>query len=444
MKIIFEEERQFLNEKLGIDLPTDCWRKTSKIYLDPTCAKPLYIFKVDNGEIKITKDNAQLFNNYKQKKMTELIVQNTDKIYNLEKNSINKTVQYIINNQNHFFVISHSGGKDSTVIYHIWKKVLYILEKEHKDIYDNLKWEINFSNTSNETADTYKIIKKLPKEKLNILNPKIGFYQWITKVKNYFVPSIMVRNCCSTYKEGQITKAYDNKRDTTMIVGVRKHESTKRSKYEMIMDENFRIKHFNKNNLPVKWVNFAPIIDWYDEDIWIYIIKENLDINKQYNLGFSRCGCLICPYQNDYIDLLIEKHYPKQWERWMGILEKNYELKHIAVNLKWSLEEWKSGKWKQGTSKEQEIIHRKATPERIKELAEIKGINKEMAEKYFNQVCDCGKKLNPAELAMSFKFYGRNSSKLECKKCFCENNSISGKEYAQKVREFSESGCNLF
>ena len=34
MKIIFEEERKFLNEKLNIDLPTDCWRKVSKIYLD--------------------------------------------------------------------------------------------------------------------------------------------------------------------------------------------------------------------------------------------------------------------------------------------------------------------------------------------------------------------------------------------------------------------------
>ena len=444
MKIIFEEERKFLNEKLNIDLPTDCWRKVSKIYLDPTCSKPLYTFKAVSGTIKITKDNSKLFEGYEQKKMVDLIKDNNKTIDNLVKFSVESTVDYILNNQDHLFVISHSGGKDSTVIYDIWLKALDVLKVNHKDVFDKLKWEINFSNTSNETADTYKIIKKLPKDKLRILNPKVGFYQWVTKVKNYFVPSVMVRNCCSTYKEGQITKVYDKTEAITMIIGVRKYESVKRGNYDMVMDESFRIKLFGSSNIPEKWVKFAPIIDWHDEEIWYYMVRENLDINKQYYIGFNRCGCLICPYQSDYIDLLIQEYYPKQWERWMGILEKNYTIKNIENRLKWSLEEWKSGKWKQGTSKEQEIIHRKATPERIKELAEIKGINEEMAEKYFNQVCDCGKKLNPAELAMSFKFYGRNSSKLECKKCFCENNSISSKDYAQKVSEFSESGCNLF
>ena len=225
MKIIFEEERKFLNEKLKIDLPTDCWRKVSKIYLDPTCSKPLYTFKADSGIMKITKDNSKLFEGYKQKKMDDLIKDNNDTIDNLVKFSVSSTVDYILNNQDHLFVVSHSGGKDSTVIYDIWLKALDILEINHKDVFDKLKWEINFSNTSNETADTYKIIKKLPKDKLKILNPKVGFYQWVTKVKNYFVPSVMVRNCCSTYKEGQITKAYDKTETITMIIGVRKYES---------------------------------------------------------------------------------------------------------------------------------------------------------------------------------------------------------------------------
>lgn len=50
-KPIFEEERQFFREKTGIDLPTECWRSGSKIYLDFTSPKPLIEFKVENGKI---------------------------------------------------------------------------------------------------------------------------------------------------------------------------------------------------------------------------------------------------------------------------------------------------------------------------------------------------------------------------------------------------------
>ena len=153
MKIIFEEERKFLNEKLNIDLPTDCWRKVSKIYLDPTRSKSLYTFKADSGVMKITKDNSKLFEGYKQKKMVDLIKENNDTIDNLVKFSVESTVDYILNNQDHLFVVSHSGGKDSTVIYDIWLKALDIIKVNHKDVFDKLKWEINFCNTSNETAD---------------------------------------------------------------------------------------------------------------------------------------------------------------------------------------------------------------------------------------------------------------------------------------------------
>lgn len=46
-KPIFEEERQFLQDKLKIKLPTDCWRQSSKIYLDFTQTKPYIEFKVE-------------------------------------------------------------------------------------------------------------------------------------------------------------------------------------------------------------------------------------------------------------------------------------------------------------------------------------------------------------------------------------------------------------
>lgn len=389
-----------------------------------------------------------MFKDYKQKKIKELIDIYDNKLTNLKNNSISHIVEYILQNPKHKYIISHSGGKDSTVIYDIWEKALKILKSKHTKIFHQLEWIISFSNTSNDTADTYKYIKtQLRKDKLNILNPKVGFYQWVIKVKNYFTPSVMVRNCCSTYKEGQINKAYNKNRETTMVIGVRKYESTARSQYDYIMNNDFRKKIHKISNLPEKWINFAPIVEWHDEEVWLYILKEGLKYNKQYDLGFNRCGCLICPFQSDYVDLIIQKYYPKQWDRWLKILEKNYELYAVKKRLKWSLEEWQQGRWKRATSKEQVLIQSKPTKEKIKELAEIKGISIELAEKYFKKKCNkCSKKLNPTEIAMNLKVYGRGMDvdKMQCKKCFCEQNDINKDQYKQMSIEFLEGGCELF
>lgn len=62
-KPIFEEERQFFLKQTGVDLPSECWRNSSKIFLDCTQNKPLIQFKVENGKINITKDNRNGFKN---------------------------------------------------------------------------------------------------------------------------------------------------------------------------------------------------------------------------------------------------------------------------------------------------------------------------------------------------------------------------------------------
>lgn len=448
-KPMFEEERLFFKEKTGIDLPSDCWRNGSKIYLDFTCKKPLLTFKVIDKQILITKDNSELFIEYSQKSVVDLIRTNIENLNLMFDKSVEDTYNYVITNPNKYYVISHSGGKDSDLTYMVWEKVLAKLEKENNDIFSKLRWIINFANTSNDTADTYRKIKKLPKEKLNILNPKMGWRQWLVDVKNYFIPSKMVRNCCAQYKEGQITKAYSKDEELVNVLGVRRYESTKRSEYIFLMDSEWRDKHFNTNNLPEKWINLAPIVDWKDEEVWLYLIHNNVDFNRMYRLGFGRVGCLLCPFQQDYIDLLIEKYYPTQWKWWLGVLEKNYEIYGIKNSLKWTLEEWKNGRWKTGISKEYEIINRKKTPERVKELAGLKGISEEMAAKFFDKTCKCGKKMNPGELAMFYKIYGRyedtvDNRDLLCKKCLCKDQGITSKEYTAKSIEFMNSGCNLF
>ena len=449
LKPIFEQEREFFKEKSGVELPTDCWRSGSKIYLDMYCDKPLYTFKVENKMIKITKNNSKLFENYEQINLQETLNRERERVNKLYNQSYEFLYNYLKEHKDIPIVFNHSGGKDSCLSYDVFKKVIKQLKE------DNIKLDyvISFENTSNDTADTYRFIKdnkNIEQDKLKIMNPKEGFYSWI-KRKNYFVPTALVRNCCSTFKEGQIHKEYNTKKEYTMILGVRKHESTKRANYDWVMDDEFYNKLFkNHNTNPKLWTNVAPIIEWYDEDVWIYLLNNNIPLNPQYEKGYNRCGCLICPYQSNYTDLLTEKYYPTLWKRWVeDILPKSYENSLIKERFKWSLTEYINGSWKKGVSKVYELTSKNPTKDRIREFMNIMNIkDEEVALKYFNKKCtQCGKKMTPTDIGMNLKLFGRQidiDNKCKCGKCLQKELGINKKEYSKKIQEFREGGCNLF
>lgn len=159
---------------------------------------------------------------------------------------------------------------------------------------------------------------------------------------------------------------------------------------------------------------------------------------------------LICPYESDYVELLIKYNYPKAWSKWVDILSKGYEIYRIKKRLKWDELEWcEGGRWKSATSKEYEIITKKPTEDRIDELAEIKGISKDMAKKFFQKKCSCGKKLNPNEVSMFLKLTGRYENQDDnrqylCKNCLSKSLGMTTKEYKEKMIEFIDQDCNLF
>ena len=445
MKPIFEDEKIFLEENLGVKLPNNCWRDGKKIYLNSDKESFVIQFRVEHKKIIITKNKLEeVVSKIKNKTFEEEVIENKTRLDNLEKESIEKTIEFINRYPNNEIRISHSGGKDSDVMWHILQKVFEEMEIDN--------YVIDFFNTTNDTAQTYLHVKMdLPREHLQINNPKKGWYEWLKRDKNYYLPSVMVRNCCSTYKEGQVKKILDKNKNYIIFLGARKYESAKRSKYDWDLNEAWLKANPNKKlNMPSNWQRFLPIVNFTDVDIWLYILRENIKINPMYKLGFNRTGCLLCPYSSDYTDLLIEKHYPLHWDRWCSIVETNYDLYDVKTRLKWSKEEYiQEGKWKQATSKEQDLITKKATPERIKELAKLKGVSEEVAAKYFKKECSCGKKLNPDEIAMFLKLMGRYEGVEDnrvylCKNCLCELLGITKEEYAEKVREFRSQGCNLF
>ena len=445
MKPIFAEEKSFLEWKLRINLPDNCWRSGSKIFLNHFDDKPFLTFKVDliNYQIDYKKYEKPTHKNYTWEEEYDLV---KDQLETKVKKSIEMTKNYILEHANHKMFVSISGGKDSDVM----KNIVDIAFDELRSEGVNVDYNLIAFNTSNDTAETYRHLKQHHNmNKGNIISPEVGFYQWITKKKNYFTPTRFVRNCCSTYKEGQLTKAMDKKEDTLTFLGMRSPESIKRKHYDF--DLNLAQKKVGKKiNVPENWLRFLPIVEWTDAEVWLYILNRKMKYNDMYNKGFNRIGCLICPYESDYVELLIKHYYPKQWKRWVDILSKGYEIYGVKRRLKWDLLEWcEGGKWKNATSKESELTTKKPTPERIKQLAELKDISEEMAAKYFKRECSCGKKLNPTEVAMYLKLIGRyegveDNRQYLCKKCLCDLIKITSKEYKEMSIKFSEQGCELF
>jgi len=457
MKPIFNEEKIFLEKRLGVKIPNNCWRDGSKIYLNIDTKPAIITFKVENNKMHLKNNRiVKIENDYvtiqKTKKKQETIkkltikeeyIKREDYLMELEKESIDKTIEYINKYPNYEQRISISGGKDSDLLFFIMQKVYKILgiKREY--------YKIDVFNTTNDTAQTYLHLKQdFPITLEDIHTPKKGWYRWLKEDKNWFLPSALVRNCCSTFKEGNLKKTLDKNKDYILFLGMRKYESAKRSKYDF--DLNEAIKNTGtKLNVPENWKRFLPIVNFKDEDVWLMLLHYNIKFNKMYEYGYHRCGCLICPYASNYVDMLTRQYYPYLIERWDYALEQNYKLYRIGDRLKWTLEEWKMGKWKQGTSKEYDLIQLKPTEERARELAKIKGISEELARRYWDKKCKCGKKLNPDEVAMFLKLNGRfegyeDNRQYLCKKCMCKERGWTSKEYQGLTMRFRDQGCNLF
>lgn len=494
MKPIFETERIFLEERLNIKIPNFCWRTTdNKVFLNATDKDEIFSFEVDTEkDCLVLKKSKKHFSFIvmdtntvelngkiiKVKTWEEEYIELANEIEFKANESKSELLKFIEKYPNAEVRPSVSGGKDSELLYHLCSKIL--TDK-------GITYVTDYFNTTNDTSETFKHVT--PERYQNLLThfPEVGFYKWIRKVKDYYIPSVNSRTCCSTFKEGQLSKILDKEKEYIILLGVRKHESSKRAIYDFDINEAMK-RDFEKNpnkyggknpmNVCENWHRFAPIVNWYDHEVWLYLLHYNIPFNPMYEMGFNRCGCLICPYSSPYIDYLTKHYYQPLWRCWMNILAKNYELKKID-RLYWTLKEWQSGKWKQAGSKVYEITRLKRTPERVKMVMDLKGLDEKTASIYFGKKCSCcttkaglPRKLNPDEIAMNMKFVGRfNESektikssvqlslfedehvgdtdsgegrKWLCKKCLCKYLDISQSQYQDYVKQFIESGCNLF
>lgn len=415
MNLVFKEYIKFLQDKgLTYNLQEGYYwldKSIIKAYdKQGNIHKILRIYIDDDLNITFKKYNYEKFDIESWK---ETINRKKKHLLEIEKDSIELINKSIINMSNRKIAVLSSGGKDSSVTTHLVKQVTNPL--------------IIFNNTSLDCADTYLHIKK--ENNLKIINPKEGFYQWRDRLN--FIPTRFTRACCSIFKEGAMVDELDKTDKYLFFMGMRNEESNTRSDYG---DEWKNDKWGSR-----EWNAILPIRKWTEEDIWLYIIMRNIDINPKYRKGYSRVGCsCACPYYTKSTWVLDKYWYPTMYNRWHDIIEKDFIENKKACVMNCTLKEYHIC-WNGGTYRD------KATDEVINEFAEQQGLDIDIARKYFNKTCICcSKKLRKDDIALSMKYYGRHIEKFKCINCISKDLNVKPKELRNKIKDFKNQGCQLF
>lgn len=214
------------------------------------------------------------------------------------------------------FMVSFSGGKDSTAVSDIVMKALSNPRVLHM-----------FGDTTLEFPSTYAYIAEYKKQHpytpfRTVSNKDQSFSEMCDEIGP---PARLMRWCCSMFKTGPITRKLnqicrvheddeDNQHNHIFTYyGIRKNESASRSKYNRISgsDDSVKIR---------KQVVGSPIFFWKDVDVWLYILANNVSFNSAYRLGYDRVGCWCCPNNNQRSQFLSRIYMPTQSAQWRNKL----------------------------------------------------------------------------------------------------------------------------
>lgn len=324
---------------------------------------------------------------------------------------INSQIEKHIDKQ---VAVLSSGGKDSQVTSYLVKKC-----------FDSPS--IIFNNTTLDSFDTYIHIKK--EDNLTIINPDEGFYQWRKRLN--FIPTRFARACCSIFKEGAMVEKLPKEDKYIFFMGMRNEESANRSSY---VDEWRNDKWGDR-----EWYACLPIRKWSELELWLYIIRENIDINPKYKKGYSRCGCLVaCPFYSKSTWSLDKYWYPKQHNRWKDILREDFRKNNKDLIMNCTEEEYFTC-WNGGQ------LRKEPTKEVISGFASRNNFSYEQAEGYFGHKCYiCEKQIKDKDLiSMNLKL-NEEESKFYCKKHLLLKYGLNKEDYKNYIDTYKNSGCFMF
>lgn len=317
LRPVFPEERLLL--EILTAKPFDyancfVWANNSRYYIDgKTVSIPSTTYSMQNVEHIIAALNKYQSENVA--KSNDLFKENINRFIKCNKTRLN-----LIENEAFSFIrsvaskysaehlmISFSGGKDSTCTEDLTVRALSNPSIVHV-----------FGNTTLEFPITLEYVNRFKKN-----NPRSIFKIAQNTEQEFFdvcddigPPSRVMRWCCTMFKTGPITRVINRLYGSGKILtfyGVRKYESTSRSKYNRLEDKSESVKI-------QKQAVASPIFYWKDIEVWLYILGNDVDFNDAYRLGYDRVGCWCCPNNNTRAQFLSRIFMPEQSKKWRDFL----------------------------------------------------------------------------------------------------------------------------
>lgn len=265
--------------------------------------------------------------------------------------------------------VSFSGGKDSTVLYWLARKIYPDIKavfcntgNEYPDIVrfvnqmkegggnieiirpklkpQDVVQKYGFPLISKETSGIIKDVKYNPnsvrsKRALGLI--KTSYRGQIPNKWKFLIdePFWVSKMCCDKLKK-EPAKSFEKQTGLSPIIGVMADES------------NQRTTDYLKRRGCNSFVNAGhgrntshPLSIWLEKDIWECIEKYNIPISDIYKKGATRTGCMFCGYGCQFKDdnrlQLVYDLYPKWYEHFMnytnnGVTYREALRKVLAVN----------------------------------------------------------------------------------------------------------------
>lgn len=229
------------------------------------------------------------------------------------------------------FVVGYSGGKDSDVLVHLFKRA-------------GVRFCVVHNHTTLDMPDTvYYIRRKFYEWELQgihckIYYPTINF--WSLCLLKKMLPLRKSRFCCAELKE---RNDIPELKYAVRSFGVRKAESVNRSLHRDSIEtrdredyKDIQLFHFDNTDDVLQtgacytnsyfFVN--PIAYWSNDYLWDYIGGERLETNPLYRKGFNRVGCICCPLVNSFNRKVELNRYPKYEKRFIKLADDIIQIRN--------------------------------------------------------------------------------------------------------------------
>lgn len=222
--------------------------------------------------------------------------------------------------QRYEYLVSFSGGKDSTVVSDLVRRALGRADILHI-----------FGDTTLEDPNTYTYVHQFQAD-----NPLIPFFpaqaksDFFSLVDEMGPPSRTMRWCCTIFKAGPMNEALQTFSQRVLtFYGIRAAESLRRGQYARITTRHRKGSPMSMEDdlhgvttraKMGQQVMASPILNWSEFDVWLYILLNGLPFNKSYRLGFSRVGCWPCPMNSRWSEILTQLFFPEDAAQWRGKL----------------------------------------------------------------------------------------------------------------------------